>query len=287
MAARRWLCAGVLGFVSQLLLSSHALAGCGDEPQACETSLGTYHAALPALLDEAPVLVFLHGYGSSGGNAIALNRMVQPALDRGYAVLAPDGLTRSTDGTGPASWNFFPGWPGRDEVSFLTDVVQDAAKRFGVDPETVLLAGFSAGGFMVNYLACSTPEAFNAYAPVAGGFWRPHPEVCAGPVRLFHTHGWADSTVPLEGRLLGGGRFQQGDIFAGLEIWRAANACADEKPSGYSETEPFLRRLWEDCAPGSALEMALFPGGHTVPEGWVDMALDWFEGPGAGQSDLE
>lgn len=277
MAVKYWGTIGLLALVLQVLVPHQARAGCGADPAACEMSSGTYHAALPENSDNPPVLVFLHGYGSSGENAISLTRMVQPALDRGYAVLAPDGLPRSTDGSGPASWNFYPGWPGRNEAVFLADVVEDAADRFGINPDRVLLSGFSAGGFMVNYLACESPDAFSAYAPVAGGFWRPHPKSCLGPVRLFHTHGWVDTTVPLEGRLLGGGRFQQGDIFAGLEIWRDANACADEKPSSFDTTGAFLRRLWEACEPGSALEMALFPGGHTVPQGWADMALDWFE----------
>ena len=95
---------------------------------------------------------------------------------------------------------------------------------------------------------------------------------------MFHTHGWTDNVVPLEGRLLGGGRFHQGDIFAGLEIWRVANECADTKPSGFSTTGQFMRRNWMGCAEGSALEFALFPGGHTVPNGWADMMVDWYEG---------
>ena len=96
-------------------------------------------------------------------------------------------------------------------------------------------------------------------------------------MRLFHTHGWQDTTVPLEGRYLGGGAWQQGDIFAGMELWRQANACADEKPTGFATTGTFMRRRWTDCAPGSALEFALFPGGHTVPGGWAEMMVDWFE----------
>ena len=58
----------------------------------------------------------------------------------------------------------------------------------------------------------------------------------------------------------------------------AANACADEKPTGFSTTGPFWRRVWAGRAPGSALEFALWPGGHTLPNGWADMAVDWFEG---------
>lgn len=256
--------------------ASNALAVCGDDAGPCEIDSGSYHIKLPDdPRSDMPVVLFLHGWGSSGENAVSLDRMVDPILARGYALIAPNGIPRVEDG--PASWNFFPGWDGRDEASFFAEVVQDAAKRFGTSSENVLLSGFSAGAFMVYYLACDLPERFPAYAPVSGGFWRPHPASCDGPVRLFHTHGWVDTTVPLEGRKLSGGRFQQGDIFYGLEIWRAANACDDEKPSGFSKTGDFMRRYWDNCAIASALEMALFPGGHTVPEGWADMALDWYE----------
>lgn len=253
-------------------------AGCGVEGLSpCVLPEGDYHVSLPEHDgNRVPAVVFLHGAGSTGAQVIGNSAIMQPLLDRGYAVLAPTGA-RSFGQNGGRSWNFLPGWEGRDETAFMQNVVDDAAQRFGIDTSRVILAGFSAGGFMVNYLACEKPDAFAAYAPVAGGFWRPIPATCAGPIRLFHTHGWKDTTVPMEGRFLGNKRFQQGDIFAGLELWRAANACPDEKPSGYSETGPFWRRVWSDCAPDSALEFALFPGGHTVPDGWAEMVLNWFE----------
>lgn len=256
------------------VLSGTARAGCG--PNLCELQDGIYQTALPARTDgPAPMVVLLHGAGSSGAGAMNNSGLVNRLLARGYAVIAPTGARRF--GAGGYSWNFLPGRDGRDEPEFLKRVTQDAARRFGLDAERVLLAGFSAGGFMVNYLACAAPETFTAYAPVAGGFWRPHPRRCAGPVRLFHTHDWQDRTVPLEGRFLGGGRYQQGDIFAGLEIWRHANLCPDEEPSATGTTGQYWRRRWTDCAPGSALELALHPGGHAIPPGWADMVLDWFE----------
>lgn len=264
-------------FLATLTLATPALARCADAPGACKTKDGEYHAALPD--DPAagnPVVMFLHGAGSTGANAMGNRKMITPFLARGYAVIAPTAKRQFRNGPGRV-WDFYPGWDGRDEPAFLRGVIADAAERFGVDPTRVLLAGFSAGGFMVNYLACDAPESFAAYAPVSGGFWRPHPKSCKGPVKLFHTHGWNDPTVPLEGRFLGNGRYQQGDIFAGLEIWRAANKCADEKPSSFSQTDMFWRRKWADCDADSALEFALFPGAHTVPRGWSDMVLDWFE----------
>ncbi|MFK7751354.1 MAG: PHB depolymerase family esterase [Sedimentitalea sp.] len=259
------------------MFATTAMAGCGPDPDACLLPDGEYHVALPTVAKpDAPVVIFLHGAGGNGAGVVRNSGTVRAMQARGYAVIAPSAKRREGSRIGPV-WIFYPGWEGRNETVFLKDVVADAAQRFDLDPNRVLLAGFSAGGFMVNYLACDAPDTFAAYAPVSGGFWRPHPKDCAGPIKMLHTHGWRDSTVPLEGRVLGGGRFEQGDIFAGLEIWRTANQCASEKPSSFGETGQFLRRKWSDCAPGSALEFALFPGGHGVPKGWADMALDWFE----------
>ena len=266
----------ILSCLAFLTLSHGAQAACGVAADLCQIDSGEYRITLPDEIGtDTPMLIFLHGFGGNANGTMNNRRLVQPMLDRGWAVIAPEGLRRG--GTGPKSWNFFPGWTGRDEAAFLSDVAKDAARRFGTSNARVMLSGFSAGGFMVSYLACAQPGTFAAYAPVSGGFWRPHPERCDGPVKLLHTHGWKDPTVPLEGRKLRNGTFQQGDIFAGLEIWRAANACPDEKPSRFSETGTFWRRAWTGCDPDSALEFALFPGGHTLPSGWSDMAIDWFE----------
>ncbi|MFA3918304.1 alpha/beta hydrolase family esterase [Ruegeria hyattellae] len=267
--------------LAMAFVAQGAQAGCAELEAACEIDTGIYHIELPDIREEGmPAVIFLHGYGGSGQGVLKMRGMVERFKARGYAVIAPTGEPRGEDG--PLSWVFYPGWEGRDEPEFLKAVQADASARFGVDPERTILSGFSGGAFMVSYLACATPDAFAAYAPVSGGFWRPHPESCAGPVRLFQTHGWTDPVVPLEGRQFGGGRFIQGDIFAGLEIWRTANECVDNKPDGFSETGQFMRRKWTRCAEDSALEFALFPGGHQVPQGWADMVVNWAEGlPGS------
>jgi polyhydroxybutyrate depolymerase len=265
-----------LAALALMAFANGAQADCGPAQGPCELPDGEYHVALPKAPVKAPVLVFLHGAGGSGETAMRNTGLVSRFIDKGYAVITPTGSRKFRNSSGYV-WSFFPGRRSRDEAGFLKRVVADAEQKFGVDSQMVLLSGFSAGAFMVSYLACEAPQTFKAYAPIAGGFWRPHPEACAGPVKLFQTHGWRDSTVPLEGRKLGGGQFQQGDIFAGLEIWRLANGCDDHKPQRFSETGQFWRRTWTACAPESALEMALYPGGHGVPKGWADMAMDWFE----------
>lgn len=261
------------------LLGSTALAhaNCGEEAGPCEIDNGTYHIALPdKVTADTGMVMYLHGYGSSGEGSMKNTGMVNALLARGYAVVAPDGEIRS-DGRKMRFWNFLHNSDTRDDTAFLRAVADDAAKRFGLDKDKVLLSGFSMGAFEVAYLACEAPETFSAYATISGGFWRPQPESCAGPVRLFHTHGWKDNTVPLEGRELGRGAVQ-GDIFAGLELWRETNQCTQHNPDEFSTNGEFQRRRWTKCAEGSALEFALHPGGHMIPRGWSDMVLDWFEG---------
>lgn len=258
-------------------LAGPASADCAGAGGACEVAGGTYHIALPEGAEgPVPALVFLHGWGASGEGMMRMG-IDEVATARGYAVIAPDGLPRG-EGQGGGSWSFHPERPAaRDEAAFLRAVVADASARHGVDASRVILSGFSIGGSMASYVACASPGDFAAYAPVGGSFWRPHPEGCAGPVRLLHTHGWRDGTVPLEGRPLGSG-FIQGDVFAAFEIWREANGCEGLRADRFETAGPFWRRAWDACAPGTALELALFDGGHAVPEGWTDLALDWFEG---------
>lgn len=267
-------CALCLGFAAPLW----AAPQCGDPVTACETAHGSYHIVLPEGPGPHPVMVFLHGHGGRGGPMVESNT-ARDATARGYAYIAPNGLIRP--GRTRPSWNFHPDFPGqRDEALFLQEVMQDAATRFSIDPTRSLLAGFSIGGSLTSYIACATPGAFSAYAPVSGSFWRPHPESCAGPVRLLHTHGWRDEVVPLEGRVIrhvAGRDFAQGDVFHAMGLWRAANGCDNYRADQFKTMSGFLRRIWTRCTPGSALEFALFDGGHGVPKGWSTMALDWFE----------
>lgn len=257
------------------LLAQTAQAGCGPDPAPCTLSGGTYHIALPDGPPPHPAVLLLHGYGGSGAGSIGNRGMVDTFRARGYAVIAPDGQPMP-DRRG-RTWDFHPDRPAtRDEIAFLKGVADDAATRFGLSRDQMLLAGFSIGGSMTSYLACASPSAFAAYAPVAGSFWRPHPTTCAGPVRLLHTHGWTDLTVPLEGREVVSG-FVQGDVFAALQVWRDTNGCTLMRPDAFATLAPYQIRTWTRCLPGAQLDFALHPGGHTIPKGWATLALDWFE----------
>lgn len=263
-----------------LAVSPAVAADCGGPENACSVSLGTYFAVEPDTASDTkrPVVLFFHGGGGWGSRIFKLRRqMTSDFTARGYVVLAPNGKKRPGSRFGPG-WAFIPQFPPhRDELAFTREILADAEARFNIDPKQVLMTGYSIGGSVVSYMACKDPGIAAAYAPVAGGFWRPHPEDCAGPVKLLHTHGWRDQTVPLEGRPIRDTGIEQGDIFATMEQWRTENQCSKYRADKFVTEGPFWRRIWTHCAPGTALEFALHTGGHEVPKAWPELAMDWFE----------
>ncbi len=258
---------------------ARAAEPCGTPAGECVTAHGFYRLALPPGIEGGPVpaVVFLHGWGGSSEGVMKNAGMLAELGSRGYALIAPEG-ERTSAQREQKNWAVRDGRQyGRDDIAFLAEVLDDAAAH-GVDRGRILLTGFSRGGSMVWDVACHAPRLARAYAPVAGAFWEPLPERCAGPVDLFHTHGWSDRTVPLEGRAVAGGTLTQGDTFASLRILRAALGCNPQMPDTAptsSEDDLWLRH-WSHC-PGGALDLMLHRGGHRLPDGWLDRALDWFE----------
>lgn len=270
-------CCGLAGTIAATAwLTSSTAAACGGPGDPCPVADGEYYIAAPDLESgDAPrgVVLFLHGAGRSGEDVVSDPDLAGPIITRGYVLVAPSGLPR--DGRDGRFWSLGSRPPVRDEAAFLDAVLADAGPRFHLDRGRVLVAGFSLGAGLVWQLACHEPDAFAAYAPVAGAFWRGQPASCAGPVRMLLTHGWRDDAVPLEGEDHGHG--VESAAFDGADLWRRVNGCSDPHAATYAEVGPFWQRSWTDCAAGSALTFVLDPDGHEVPAGWADMALDWFE----------
>lgn len=262
--------------LAALFCASAAMAGCRGDPEPCRLPEGTYHILLPeGLAGPHPAVLLLHGHGGQGVGFVRETGMARLFLERGYAVIAPDGQPRE-NGRG-RSWDFHPDRPAtRDDIAFLIAVADDAAVKFGLRRKEMLLAGFSIGGSLTSYVACQKPGAFAAYAPVAGSFWRPHPVTCAGPVNLLHTHGTADRTVPLEGRAITPD-FVQGNVPEAMQIWRKTNGCASAGADQSGTLGPFALQKWTGCTSGKDLTFVLHAGGHSIPKGWAPMALDWFD----------
>jgi polyhydroxybutyrate depolymerase len=252
-------------------------ATCGVPKAECPTANGFYRLVLPENASRpVPALVFLHGGSSTAASVTGNTAMLAELSARGYALIAPEGQPRASRPN--KNWGVHDNRTHpRDDIAFIAEVLDDAALH-GIDRDRVLLAGFSRGGSMVWDIACHAPATARAYAPISGAFWEPLPENCKAPIDLFHSHGWTDRVVPIEGRSFRDGAVAQGDVFAGLTVLRRTNGCNLRQPeSAPMEGDGNLWfRNWSACA-GGRLDLMLHPGGHEVPTGWLTRAFDWFE----------
>jgi polyhydroxybutyrate depolymerase len=255
---------GAMGFITAALSTfvTPSYSACFEAPGACKVAGGRYHVAWPPGVSRdktVPAVVALHSYKGSGLGLIKSGKMIKTILARGYAVITPEGIN--------GSWQFRGG--GRDDVAFIRAVADDAAKRGNIARGRMMLVGFSVGGSMVAYVACRSPSAFKAYAPVSGNFWKPEPTGCAGPVNYLHTHGSADTTMPIAGRSVGNG-MRQANLLDSLATLARASGCDDANKTSTTT------RSWKGC--NSSFRLVMHGGGHSVPRFWAGTALDWFSG---------
>ena len=133
-----------------------------------------------------PLLMFLHGAGSSGTNLDRVKRngipsMLPPPagspLDQ-FIVLAPQSRRR--------------GW---DPVK-LDALLTDAVGRYQIDEDRIYLTGLSMGGYGTWALAAAYPKRFAAIVPICGG-GRPATANALKALPIWVFHGAQDDVVPL------------------------------------------------------------------------------------------
>jgi len=245
---------------------------CGPDGE-CRVATGFYRVFLPpGVTPERPVpaILYFHGYRESASDILARDDIRAEAARERTILVVPQGEGRT--------WSH-PGSPSRlrDEFAFSEAVMRDALGRFPIDPRRVLVAGFSQGAAMVWNLRCHQAERFAAFLAVAGTFWLPQPEQCAGPLRpLLQIHGLSDRTVPLGGRPIRGGAFQQGDVFRALAMLREEGRCRASGTRTVTEGALSCERS-SGCSAGGEVELCLHTGGHDFDPAWLGLGLRFLE----------
>jgi polyhydroxybutyrate depolymerase len=239
----------------------------------CEVADGRYYALPPPGWDgksPLPATVFFHGWQSTGLTFAEDPGFTAAFAAEGVMLVLPDGVDKTwAHGGSPSS--------ARDELAFMDEVRADLLARWPIDPDRLLVTGFSQGGSMVWDLACHRGRDYRAFAAVSGAFWEPLPERCeGGPVDLLHIHGTDDGVVPMVGRPIGD-RWRQGDVLAGMAVLRDADGC----PAAPARTEAaagLACEVWDGCSSGRELRLCRHEGGHLMPKGWVQLAHTWARG---------
>ncbi len=249
------------------LIGSLALA-CGP---GVDCSLGDrhYRIALPDGYDAAipvPVLIFAHGYRGSAAGVMRNMSLRRLASDLGAALVAVKSSGLAWDlPNSPRN----PTSDGSVEFDYLDAVIADAATRFAIDEDRVVITGFSAGGMLVWNLACARPDRFAGFIPIAGTYWKEPPDTCMPPVAsIVHIHGDQDKTVPLLGRPIG--NTTQGKVPVAMDMYSDFGGFGPADRKNYDG----LACKEQRSETGALLDFCLFSGGHSfrtehVRHGWT------------------
>ena len=150
----------------------------------------------------APLVVLLHGYGSTAEHHDHYLGVTEQAATRGLFVLLPDG---THEVSGKQFWDAttaccnFTGTPV-DDVGYLRGLIDEAIAKRPIDPKRVYVFGHSNGGFMAYRLACDIADRVTAIAVLSGSDL-PRADQCKPdrPVSVLHLHGTADPLVTYAG----------------------------------------------------------------------------------------
>lgn len=249
------------------LFATPALA-CGQDTD-CMIGERHYRIAMPEGHDgtaKVGAIVWAHGYRGSARGMMRNNSFLKAMSDKGLAVIA---LKSARD-----DW-VLPNAPrdkaadGSVEFNYLDAVIVDAASRFAIDTDRMMMSGFSAGGMMVWNAACARPDLFAGFAPISGTFWLEPPATCATPVaNIIHIHGDNDPTVPLNGRPIA--NTHQGAVADSLEMYTKFGEFGPADTTGTNT----LGCLTQQNDRDNVLEFCLFEGGHSFRSEFVDYAWE-------------
>lgn len=197
----------------------------------------TYWMFIPDnLSQQAPLVFVLHGYGGKAEGYCP--QMIETAKRHGFAVCYPQGEKAPKGKTG---WNVgYPKQEGMktDDIDFICKLARHVQKKFGLSRENTFFSGMSNGGEMCYIMAMQHPEAFTAYASVAGLTmeWAYRSMSPKAAVPLMEIHGTADKTSMWDGDPdNSGGWGEYISVPLAVGVWAAEAKCTHTQTTVLSE----------------------------------------------------
>lgn len=238
-----------------------------------------------------PLLLLLHGYGSSAAQQDRYLGLSAVALKRGYVFAAPNG---TVSGSSRRFWNASEACCNFeattiDDVAYLKKLIEDITARYAIDPKRVYVFGHSNGAFMAYRLACDASPMVTAVAGLAGSL-RSDPQSCKPerPVSILAIHGTDDRVVSYRGGQFSKGGASYPSAEKTVARWAELNGC---QPQPASSAPLKLLRLtrkpettalrYNGCKDQVRTELWKLEGGSHIPiftADFVPKVLDFFEG---------
>ena len=203
--------------------------------------------------EPAPLIVAVHGFGSSAFEFGSLTGLDEPGAAGDATIVLPDGV-----GPPPRTWQ--TSGSGKD-AAFIDAMLDQVQSQGCYDLDRVFMTGFSAGSAFTIAYACSHQDRIAAIATGAVDFQLG----CKEPMPIIAFHGTADPAVPYDDGAIGislpgvkvrGTELNMGD-------WAELDGCA-APPTVTEIGSEVTHRMWSGCAPGADVELySIKGGGHT------------------------
>lgn len=226
----------------------------------------TYRVYRPGTVDShtpAPLVLVLHGNGSTGDEMVQTTEFDTNADADGFITVYPDGVERSWNGgfcCEPAPTL------GVDDIAFLDALIPHLEHDYAIDPRRVFITGFSSGAIMAYRFACQGSVAIAAIAPVAGTMLLSDDCRPRRPTSVLAINGTHDGEVPYAGgHLLPGASATDAIVPSATSVvarWAQLDACGAAPSS--STNGAVTVSQWRGCAGGSTVQLqTIAAAGHT------------------------
>ena len=213
--------------------------------------------------DDAPVLILMHAHGISPATMANLSEAGRLAHDYGVWVVLPKG-ENGTWNENPSSMN------STDDVGFISSLIDTLVTQEGVDSKRIYAAGYSAGGFMAERLACQLSSKIAGFVAVAATLRNS----LATAAQCTPSHvmpvafidGTSDLVVPYNGEP------SVQSAAAATAFWAVKNGCTATAvttttlPQTTKDGTTVAQTSFTACPAGSAVDLyTVNGGGHTWP----------------------
>lgn len=243
----------------------------------------TYNSEL-----SAPLIVLLHGYGSSGVSQDSYMKFSDLTDRFGFLLATPDGTQEASAekrrfwNASKACCNFFEA--PLDDSAYVMNIIKAVQAQYNIDPRRIYLIGHSNGGFMSYKTAYEHSDVIAGIASLAGAEATEAMPAPANPVHVLQIHGTADGTIAYAGSDI------RGNVYPGAKEtvarWAAYNGCeAEGKVVGTLDLERNLEGLEttrtsfaEGCAIGGSTELWTIADGAHIPaisDSFSEEVVEW------------
>lgn len=257
-----------LMLTSGLLVAQSIDLGRGELPLTVPSS---YDSDIPS-----PLIVLLHGYGSSGSGQDSYMGFSKIADRYGFLLVSPDGDKEAGGdenrfwNASPACCNFFDS--DVDDSAYVLSIINQVKSEYNVDSNRVYLIGHSNGGFMSYRTAYDHSDTIAAIASLAGAEHSDQRAAPENPVHILQIHGTADGTIAYEGDDIQGNAYPS--AIQTVTRWAEYNGCtADgaerelrDLEANIAGHESSVLLFKQGCKTGGSSELWTIDGGSHVPD---------------------